>query len=475
MDTIDVGPTEPKYVYLAGRGPTVTYRSQGERETVAFIKVLVLSKRARDLWNSVTLRVTQPSNNLTTMGGLLKIDEKKCSVTLNMQKSYFNYCGSGTCVRYGQQKDDYYCCCGNSNKETTTSTPKPTTEQPTTESTTKSTTTKATTMPDTTEATTVTTKKSTTPPSTTTTTVASSPSTVVTTRKPVTPSTSLVQVFEDSFFINLLDNEIDSPLADAIVDAYVEANTGELLSLVKYNISISGISATIKVPAKHDIQIQVRKQYTDNVRVYEVANNFLFPEAFSFQLNVYGPGPGDDEMTLWEKVILDVYNAESNCSNDLVTNIVCFISLGDLDMDARLIPAPSMSWLHHWRMNQSNLVFTRAGGQAYQIYTKFSLSQLYLRTDLQWNWQLVYFVHYKNHLISSQSHSSIDTSKLDFSWTNVYNGTYHLVKASSGWWKFSRSFHLWTEEHLTINTEAMDKIRLVLLQAWYKMNVGSGE
>lgn len=69
------------------------------------------------------------------------------------------------------------------------------------------------------------------------------------------------------------------------------------------------------------------------------------------------------------------------CS-DLVTNIVCFISLRDLDMDARLIPAPSMSWLHHWRMNQSNLVFTRAGGQAYQIYTKFSLSQLYLRTDL---------------------------------------------------------------------------------------------
>lgn len=96
-------------------------------------------------------------------------------------------------------------------------------------------------------------------------------------------------------------------------------------------------------------------------------------------------------------------------------------------------------------------------------------------THRQWNWQLVYFVHYKNHLISSQSHSSIDTSKLDFSWTNVYNGTYHLVKASSGWWKFSRSFHLWTEEHLTINTEAMDKIRLVLLQAWYKMNVGSGE
>lgn len=93
----------------------------------------------------------------------------------------------------------------------------------------------------------------------------------------------------------------------------------------------------------------------------------------------------------------------------------------------------------------------------------------------QWNWQLVYFVHYKNHLISSQSHSSIDTSKLDFSWTNVYNVTYHLVKASGGWWKFSRSFHLWTEEHLTVNTEAMDKIRLVLLQAWYKMNVRSGE
>lgn len=104
----------------------------------------------------------------------------------------------------------------------------------------------------------------------------------------------------------------------------------------------------------------------------------------------------------------------------------------------------------------------------YNLFSDFSHNR-------QWYWQLVYFVHYTNHLISSQSHSSIDTSKLDFSWTNVYNGTYHLVRASSGWWKFSWSFHLWTEEHLTINTEAMDKIRLVLLQAWYKMNVRSGE
>lgn len=79
---------------------------------------------------------------------------------------------------------------------------------------------------------------------------------------------------------------------------------------------------------------------------------------------------------LWPWTTLNFY-----CS-DLVSNIVCFVSLGDLEMDARLIPAPSMSWLHQWRMNQSNLVFTRAGGHAYQIYTKYSLSQLYLRTDL---------------------------------------------------------------------------------------------
>lgn len=98
---------------------------------------------------------------------------------------------------------------------------------------------------------------------------------------------------------------------------YCRKHRGELLSLVKYNISISGISAAIKVPAKHDIQIQVRKRYTDNVRVYEVSNNLLFPEEFSFQLNVYGPGPGDNEMTLWEKVILDVYNTESNCSKSV--------------------------------------------------------------------------------------------------------------------------------------------------------------
>lgn len=32
--------------------------------------------------------------------------------------AYFNYCGTGTCVRYGQKKDDYYCCCANNNKGT---------------------------------------------------------------------------------------------------------------------------------------------------------------------------------------------------------------------------------------------------------------------------------------------------------------------------------------------------------------------
>lgn len=83
---------------------------------------------------------------------------------------------------------------------------------------------------------------------------------------------------------------------------------------MKYNISISGISAIIKVPTMHDMQIQIRKRYTANVRIYEVANNLLFPETFSFQLNVYGPGPGDTEMTMWEKVILDVYNTENKCS-----------------------------------------------------------------------------------------------------------------------------------------------------------------
>lgn len=95
---------------------------------------------------------------------------------------------------------------------------------------------------------------------------------------------------------------------------YCRKHRGELLSLVKYNISISGISAIIKVPTMHDMQIQIRKRYTANVRIYEVANNLLFPKTFSFQLNVYGPGPGDNEMTMWEKVILDVYNAENKCS-----------------------------------------------------------------------------------------------------------------------------------------------------------------
>lgn len=67
---------------------------------------------------------------------------------------------------------------------------------------------------------------------------------------------------------------------------------------------------------------------------------------------------------------------------DLVSNIVCFISYDGVDIDARLTPTPSMSWLLQWTVNQSNLGFARAGGQAYQVYTKYSLSQLVLRTNL---------------------------------------------------------------------------------------------
>lgn len=93
----------------------------------------------------------------------------------------------------------------------------------------------------------------------------------------------------------------------------------------------------------------------------------------------------------------------------------------------------------------------------------------------QWYWQLVYFVHYKSQLISSRSHTSIQTSKLDFLWTNVYNGTYTLALTSGGLgWRFSKSFYLWTEEHLTVSAEARDKIGWALLQAWFKMNVRSG-
>lgn len=54
--------------------------------TYGFGMLYIQNDQTNQNVSSVTLRVTQPSNNLTTMGGLLKIDEKKCSVTLNMQK-----------------------------------------------------------------------------------------------------------------------------------------------------------------------------------------------------------------------------------------------------------------------------------------------------------------------------------------------------------------------------------------------------
>lgn len=58
------------------------------------------------------------------------------------------------------------------------------------------------------------------------------------------------------------------------------------------------------------------------------------------------------------------------------------MTLGDVEIDARLISTPSMSWLHSWTMHQSQLSFSRAGGQTYEVYTKHLLSELYLRTDL---------------------------------------------------------------------------------------------
>ncbi|XP_061181618.1 uncharacterized protein LOC133190156 [Saccostrea echinata] len=1050
----------------------------------------------------VKLHGVQPPSNLSSMAGEIIFNgDKKCGVVLNLQKSYLNQCGSGTCVRYGQKKNESYCCCAgkastscdstttiNQTKSTTSSTatpsttplttkqpatqrqttqnptttpkltteeittkttlqpkttPRPTTPETTTETSTKqpkttteSTTTPQPTTPETTTETTsttttlvstteTTTKKSTTvttkpttqsTTTTTTTTAAPSPSTTKPTTHKVPASTSVVQVFEDSFFINLLGSEIDSTLIDAIKDAYMEANKGlelhrsnmdfpyristpkfiyeerkhrgELLTFLRYNISISGVSSNIKPPSKKDIQAQIEKHYTSNVKLYDVVPEFIFPLSDSLFLDVYGPGPSDMEMAIWEKVILEVYKTQNNCnssatacqlydisikstdeymdyngsevtrlyifvlymgksiqppnnkdpymvalqnhyeikakfytgslddhellwyrhhydlfiegsvvqsdltkfgkeiqnawykaepgyncsicnvfihrrekyvgengepltalvyyfqireifsypnldgnknylqymrmenltdingnqyklyngsrqyrysygynlliegevdpgdgdqftaltkqawldynvslasiapshlieeyvstSGDIVSNVVCFVSLGDLVINAHLISTPSMSWLQSWRKNQSQLVFSRSGGQPYQVYTKHSLQQLYLKTDLfsiyfegyikldrwkditeslqsawnsttfsgkrlhvqilgystfsvylkreavtmlwyalfvdeklvspvsvlysqrtlvynitmislaskypvyvltegllntrnqftlyfttkinyldlegsmkvqlldiirrkwiesskyknldlyidyqekvfrtnssilwklvfylmsnqgelrsqfvtpvthqlfqseeikgitgqayhlytgqmsstwlsynshfsltfssevseqewfrvrrvlkpewcksvlkcspgqdvtilikeqeqywsditrKWCWRLVYFVQHGTRLISSQYHSSIDVYKLDFSWTNVYNETYKLVDNSVvGQWRFSRSFHLWTEEHLTVNTEAIRNLESALLQAWYKMNVRS--
>ncbi|XP_062576750.1 uncharacterized protein LOC134238644 [Saccostrea cucullata] len=693
--------------------------------------LLIQGKPNQKNITDVTLHGIQPPTNLSSMAGELTFNgDRTCSVVLNLQKSYLNQCGSGTCVRYGQRKNEFYCCCdgkassycGSSTtsqtkpttstasssttplttKELTTqkqTTPNPTTEEMTTKTTSKPTTSRpqTTTQPETTtetstkqpktttevtttkqpttlettaetsttttvasttetttvKATTVTTKPTT--QSTTTTTVAPSPSTTRSTARSTTThkvpgSTPVVQVFEDSFFINLLDNEVDITLLYAIMDAYLEANKGiqelhksnmdfpygistpkliyeerkhrgELLTFLRYNISISGVSSSIQPPSKKEIQAQIGKRYTSNVRLYDVVPaELIFPVSDSFYFDVYGPGPSDMEIAMWEKVILDVYKTQKNCnksaaacklydisikstdeymdyngsevtrlyifvlymgkvitppknkdpymiavqnhtkikakfytgsldehellwyrhhydlfiegavvqsdipkfveaiqnawykaqpgyncpicnvvihriekyvgengepltalvyyfqvrqifsypnqdgnlnylqymrmenltdingnqyklyngsrqyryrygynlliegevdprdgnqftalikqawldynaslasitpsnlieeyistSGDIVSNIVCFVSHGDLAIDARLISTPSMSWLQSWRKNQSHLAFSRSGGQPYEVYTKYALNQLYLRTDL---------------------------------------------------------------------------------------------
>ena len=83
---------------------------------------------------------------------------------------------------------------------------------------------------------------------------------------------------------------------------------------MKHNISITGVSTPVKVPTLNDIQAQIRKNYASNVKVYGNVQRDRYPEGASFHLDVYSPGPSDDEMATWEQVILDVYKTEKKCS-----------------------------------------------------------------------------------------------------------------------------------------------------------------
>lgn len=109
------------------------------------------------------------------------------------------------------------------------------------------------------------------------------------------------------------DNELDH-FWQTFIWLLCRKYRGELLSFVKYNISISGVLVKVRQPTNKKIQAQVTKHYTANVRLYDIDPDLLFQVFFSFQLDVYGPGPTDAEMAKWEQVLLDVYIAEQKCS-----------------------------------------------------------------------------------------------------------------------------------------------------------------
>ncbi|XP_048762393.2 mucin-22-like [Ostrea edulis] len=144
------------------------------RGTYGYRQLLTQGTMNQGNITDVIFHGSQPPMNLSSMSGDLEINQKssgkkKCTVVLNMRKSYLNQCGAGTCVRYGQKKEEYYCCCGGDKAssycgstttimQSTTTSPSTTTPPSTTITTEAPTTTKQTTQKPTTKSTTPTTQ-----------------------------------------------------------------------------------------------------------------------------------------------------------------------------------------------------------------------------------------------------------------------------------------------------------------------------
>ncbi|XP_062586895.1 delta-like protein D [Saccostrea cucullata] len=79
--------------------------------------LLIQGKPNQKNITDVTLHGIQQPTNLSSMAGELTFNgDRTCTVALNLQKSYLNQCGSGTCVRFGQRKNEFYCCCDGKEK-----------------------------------------------------------------------------------------------------------------------------------------------------------------------------------------------------------------------------------------------------------------------------------------------------------------------------------------------------------------------
>jgi hypothetical protein len=133
--------------------------------------------------------------------------------------------------------------------------------------------------------------------------------------------------------------------------------------------------------------------------------------------------------------------------SDVVSNIVCFVSLANVEIDARHISTPSMPWLHNWTLHQSQLSLSRAGGQIYEVYTKHSVRELYLRSDL-------FSVYFEGYIKLDYWTDITETLQKAWNSTTTFTGEFDTERAQGkmsclcqrnvpSFWSLSNFCHLW--------------------------------